>query len=342
MKTTDADVGQNAQVRYQIVSGNTNDAFKIDPQNGAISTNSILDYETLSDYALRVSATDSKYTAFASVVVDVINVNDNSPRFTQRSYSGSVQENSAVLTTVLSVTATDKDPFGGLVYSLNSSYAYVKRFNIDPSSGAISTAERLDREAKDSYSLQVIVKDRGVPQRSDVAMVTFQVTDVNDNPPVFNGSRYSFDVLENVTIGTFVFQVQASDSDLGNNAKISYTLSQGSFSIDATTGIIRTTAKLDRETTPSYTLTCTATDHGNPRLSKPKKIHVTLLDVNDNAPRFEKDEYRVNVSEAEAVGSVVSEVLAVDRDLGKAGQVVYSIASGNNDGMFTIGNNTGT
>lgn len=291
---------------------------------------------------LKVSATDGKHTAYANVLIDVININDNSPKFTQKSYSGKIQENSPLLTPVLSVTANDVDPFGGLVYVLNSSYQYSKRFNIDPSSGIISTAERLDREDKDTYTLQVIVKDRGVPQRSDVSMATIYVTDVNDNAPVFNGNTFSFNVLENATMGTSVFRVQASDSDLGDNAKISYSLANNSpFSIEADTGIIRTAAKLDRETTSSYTLTCTATDHGKPSLYKQKTIHVTVLDVNDNSPLFEKNEYRVNAREDEAIGSVVSEVLAVDNDLDKAGQVIYSIASGNDDGMFTIGNNTG-
>jgi len=342
VNSTDADVGQNAQVRYQIVSGNTGDAFKIDPQSGAIATKSSLDYETLKNYILKVSATDGKYTAFANVLIDVININDNSPQFTQKSYSGSVQENSAILSTVLTVSANDVDSFGGLLYSLNSSYPYNKRFNIDPSSGIITTAERLDREDKDAYTLQVIVNDRGVPQRSDVAMVTIGVTDVNDNAPAFTGSTFSFNVLENITMGTSVFQVQASDSDLGDNGKISYSLDRSSpFAIDATTGIIRTTANLDRETISSYTLTCTATDHGKPSLAKQKTIHVTVLDVNDNSPRFEKNEYLVDVREDEAIGSVVSEVLAIDNDLDKAGQIIYSITSGNDDGMFTIGNNTG-
>ncbi|KAK3739519.1 hypothetical protein QZH41_016191, partial [Actinostola sp. cb2023] len=344
VKTTDADVGPNAVVQYQIVSGNIQDAFTIDPSTGEISTKTTLDYETIANYILTVSAMDTKYTSQTRVVIDVININDNSPIFTKRAYSGSVQENSVVLTQILSVSANDKDPFGSLIYFLNTSYTDSDRFNIDPSSGAISTADSLDRESRDHYVIQVLVIDRGIPARMDDAMVTIDVTDVNDNPPTFTGSAFAVSVFENVTIGSSVFQVNAKDRDLGKNAQISYSLVQRSaaFSIEPQTGIIRTTVKLDRESTSSYTLQCIAADHGNPRLkSKQVTIRVTVLDVNDNSPVFEKDPYQSNVKEDEAIGSLVSEVLAVDPDLDKAGKVVYSITGGNGDGMFTIANITG-
>lgn len=343
VNSTDADAGSNAMVRYQIVSGNTKDAFTINPQTGVVSTNTSLDYETIATYTLKISATDTKFTAFTNVIIDVININDNSPKFTQKTYTDSVQENSALLTSVAQVSATDKDSFGGLVYSLNTSDVDSDKFNIDPSSGLISTAQSLDREVKDTYVIHVIVKDQGVPQLSDVATVTIKVTDVNDNPPQFDQSSFSVDVLENITAGTSVFQAQATDRDMGTNGKISYSLSQqgSAFTIETSSGIVRTNTKLDRETTPGYTLEYTATDHGNPSLSKSVSLRVTLLDVNDNSPQFEKSEYRVRVSEDEAIGSVVSEVVATDPDLNKAGQIVYSITSGNKDGVFIIGNKTG-
>ncbi|XP_031561240.1 protein dachsous-like [Actinia tenebrosa] len=341
VKATDADLGANAAVRYQIVSGNTQGLFSINPSSGLITTSGFLDYEKQRKYTLEISASDSARTTNASVIIDVVDVNDNDPLFGQRAYFASVQENN--LTEVIRVFATDKDPFGVLVYTLNSSYPSSNRFNIDPTSGSISTAEPLDRETKDKYVIQVVVADGGTPARTDAAIVTINVTDVNDNRPTFNDSSYSVTAPENITVNTIVAQIFASDRDLGNNAKFSYSmLPTRFFSIESDTGIIRNVLTLDRETTPSFTLTCTATDDGYPRLtSEPVTIHVILQDVNDNAPRFENQPYYSNVSENEAVGSIIADVLAVDRDLGDAGKVEYRITSGDQNGMFTIDNNTG-
>lgn len=341
VKATDADLGANAAVQYQIVSGNTQGLFSINASSGLISTANFLDYERQNKYTLEVSATDSAKTSKASVVIDVVDVNDNNPVFGQHVYFADIQENK--LTQILSVSATDKDSFGGLVFSLNSSYPKSDRFNIDPTSGAISTAEPLDRETKDKYVIQVVVADGGTPARTDVAIVMINVTDVNDNRPAFNASTYSVTVLENIAVNTIVTKIFASDRDLGKNAELSYNmLPSRFFSIESNTGIIRNVLTLDRETTPSFTLTCTATDNGYPRLtSEPVTIHVTLQDVNDNAPRFENQPYHSNVSENEAIGSLVAEVLAVDRDLGNAGKVVYRMTNGDQNGMFTIDNNTG-
>ena len=341
VKATDADVGANAAVRYQIVSGNTQGLFSMNATSGLLTIANILDYEKQQKYTLEINATDSEKTAKATVIIDIMDVNDNNPVFGQHVYYADVQENK--LTQVLTVSATDKDPFGGLVFTLNSTYAGSKQFNIDPTNGVISTTEPLDRETNQRYVLQVFVADGGTPPRTDAAFVMINVTDVNDNRPAFMNSSYSVTVLEGIAVSTVVAKITASDRDLGINAKLSYSMSPNRFfSIESDTGIIRNILTLDRETTPSFTLTCTATDNGNPTLtSEPITVHVTLEDVNDNTPRFENQPYYSNVSENEAVGSLVAEVLAVDRDLGDAGKVVYTITSGEQNAMFTIDNNTG-
>ena len=348
MKASDKDVGSNAVIRYSITSGNSQSYFVIDPETGIINTTKAIDFEQIPAFNLQVSATDSKYTATADVIIDVIDENDNNPVFKLANYVASVTENSAVLTSVITVTAFDKDPYGQLTYSIESVQPgnHSDAFSIDFTTGLITTADVLDREMIDRYVIRVKVTDGGDPGLTGFSTVSVNVTDTNDNPPVFNTSSFAAVISEASDISTFVTQISAVDADSGSNAKISYKITSGNdlsdFVLDPDTGIIRTNRKLDRENISNYALKCVAADHGQPSLSSmPIIVHVTVSDVNDNAPIFGQSVYVVNVTEDVTSGSVVEEVHAVDIDAGLNGVVVYSITAGNDDGAFNIGNGTG-
>lgn len=320
----------------------------IDSQTGIINTTKAMDFEKTPAFNLKVSATDSKYTSSVSVIIDVIDENDNNPFFKQTNYVASVAENSAILTSVIKVSALDVDPFGQLTYSIQSVQPgnHSDAFSVDFTTGLITTADVLDREMIDTYVITVKVIDGGEPARAGFATVTVNVTDTNDNPPEFNASSFTTVISEASDISSFVTQISAIDADSGSNAKISYKITSGNdrsdFVIAPDTGIIRTNRKLDRENISNYALTCVAIDHGQPPLSSMSIIvHVTVSDVNDNAPIFGQSVYVVNVTEDVTSGTVVEEVLAVDTDAGLNGAVIYSITAGNDDGTFEIGNGTG-
>ena len=348
VKGSDKDAGPNAVISYSITAGNSMSYFVIDSQTGTINATSSIDFEKTPSFNLTVSATDSKFTSFAQVVIDIINENDNKPSFKQANYIGSVAENSAALTSVITVTALDVDPFGQLTYSIESVQPgnHSDAFIVDLATGLITTAEVLDREMIERYVITVKVIDGGEPTLTDFATVAVNVTDLNDNPPVFNTSSFKSVISEAVAISSLVTQISALDADSGNNARISYRIISGNdksaFAIAADSGVIRTNAKLDRETVANYALTCEATDHGQPqRSSVPIIVYVTVSDENDNAPIFGQSVYVVNVTEDVASGTVVEQMHAVDIDAGRNGVIIYSITTGNDDGSFDIGNETG-
>lgn len=345
---TDKDAGINAMISYSIIGGNSKSYFLIDPQTGQINTTTSLDFEKTPSFNLTVMASDSKLSDSASVVIQVINENDNNPSFDQASYSASVAENSPVMTSVTTISASDLDPFGQLTYSIESVQPgnHSDAFSVDFTSGVITTADVLDRELIDRYVLQVKVTDGGEPALSGVATVTVTVTDQNDNPPLFNVSSFRVAIPEDADVSSFVIKIGADDADFGSNARISYSINSSNdmsaFVIEPNTGVITTNKKLDRENISNYQLTCEAVDHGHPQLrSMPVIVHVTLTDVNDNAPKFSQSVYAANVSEDVSSGTVVEEVLAVDSDAGLNGMVIYRITAGNDDDVFEIGNKTG-
>ncbi|XP_067023578.1 protocadherin Fat 4-like isoform X2 [Acropora muricata] len=348
VKAIDDDTEINAQITYSITGGNFKSYFSIDSQTGWINSTTSIDFEQEQRFNLTVSASDSKYTSYARVAIEVLNENDNNPKFKQSRFYVSVAENSPVLTSVTTILASDVDSFGQLSYSIESVQPANQSdtFSVDLTSGVITTADDLDRELIDRYVLQVKVVDSGEPQLSDFAMVIVDITDMNDNPPEFSVSTMQAILPEDAGVGSLVAKIFATDADFGINANISYSINSSTdmsaFVISTETGSIATNKKLDRENISSYVLICQARDHGQPQLgSMPIMIHVSLTDVNDNAPVFQQSAYAVNISEDASTGSVVEEVLAVDPDVGLNGKVVYGISGGNEDGAFIIGNRTG-
>ena len=140
---TDRDIGVNALISYKIISGNNKGHFQIDTRTGSISTTTSLDFESVPSYILNVEASDGKYKPTVQVEIKVVNLNDNSPKFSKNIYMFNVNENSKLLTSIGNVSASDLDDFGGLSYTIEQSHS---KFTIDSTTGVISTADDLDRE----------------------------------------------------------------------------------------------------------------------------------------------------------------------------------------------------
>lgn len=204
-------------------------------------------------------------------------------------------------------------------------------FQLDSSSGTLSTSRPLDRERKGRYSLEVVAQDHGSPSLSSTATVEVTVLDINDNSPIFSSSSYAIDMSEDAAIGSLVLEVTASDADTGKNGQILYLLSKearGAFTIDPDTGRILTAALLDREKIAFYSFQVCAVDMSpaGPHNTS-AQVTVTLLDVNDNAPFFIQDPLVINVSSRTISSNhVVATMRAEDKDFGANGSVFYRFA----------------
>ncbi|XP_007096142.1 cadherin-19 [Panthera tigris] len=206
-------------------------------------------------------------------------------------------------------------------------------FVIDERTGDIFAVQKLDREERSLYTLRAQVIDsttgRAVEPESEFVI---RVSDINDNEPKFLDEPYEAIVPEMSPEGTLVIQVTANDADdpsSGNNARLLYSLLQGQpyFSIEPTTGIIRTSSKMDRELQDEYWVIIQAKDMlGQPGgLSGTTSVLIKLSDVNDNKPIFKESFYRLTVSEAAPTGTSIGKIMAYDNDIGENAEMDYSI-----------------
>ncbi|XP_074651637.1 protein dachsous-like [Tubulanus polymorphus] len=342
----DADSGNNGKVTYRIESGNEDSHFKLDYETGLLSIIKLLDYEFKQLYRLRISATDHGSPARSSeqlIEVHVVDVNDHPPHFKQPLYSANVSENVIEGSYVAKIEAVDRDTGSNaeLFYFIPNGIADNK-FVVGKSTGIVTTAGNIDRETKDSYIITAYVKDGAYPARYDTTTVLVRVTDVNDNTPIFEKQTYYISIPENSAF-TDIHTVGAMDKDLGANADITYLIiagnSEGKFSLDSTTGRLSCSA-LDREVTPSYSLTIHAKDRGQPSRESTCRINVTVLDKNDNDPTFSRLKYTKVLMEDAPIGTSVTTITTSDNDIGINGAISYTLGN-NTNGMFTIDSQTG-
>ncbi|KAI9521366.1 hypothetical protein NQZ68_007681 [Dissostichus eleginoides] len=266
-KATDTDSGPNSYVEYSM-KGPFGNKFSIGTIDGDVRLVGELDREELSNYTLTVVATDKGEPALSStmdVTMMVLDVNDNTPSFSQNIYDIEIEENTLTGTDVIQVFASDADEGtnGQIRFSISGGNTN-SDFRIDSVTGVISVAKQLDREARSSYSLVVQAADRGSSPRVDRATVNIVLLDVNDCSPVFELSPYTVNVLENSeNLPQKILQVVARDDDQSANGQLSYMLSggndEGAFSLSSS-GQLRLTQTLDREAQGKYILLITATD----------------------------------------------------------------------------------
>uniref|UniRef100_A0A671YU77 Cadherin EGF LAG seven-pass G-type receptor 3 n=1 Tax=Sparus aurata TaxID=8175 RepID=A0A671YU77_SPAAU len=339
---TAVDRDVNSAVTYQITGGNTRNRFAISTAGGAglLSLALPLDYKQERRYVLTVTASDRTLHDTCQVHINITDANTHRPVFQSAHYSVSVNEDRPPGSTVVVISATDDDvgENARITYFLEDN---IPQFRIDTGTGAITLQAELDYEDQMTYTLAITAKDNGIPQKSDTTYVEVNVNDVNDNAPQFLSPRYQGTVSEDAPPFTSVLQISATDRDAHANGRVQYTFQNGEdgdgdFTIEPTSGIVRTVRRLDRESVPFYELTAYAVDRGVPPQRTPVHIQVTVLDVNDNAPVFPADDFEVLVKENSAVGSVVAQITATDPDEGANAQIMYQIVEGNIPEIFQM------
>ncbi|XP_064581388.1 LOW QUALITY PROTEIN: protocadherin alpha-8-like [Zonotrichia leucophrys gambelii] len=207
---------------------------------------------------------------------------------------------------------------------------------VSGASGALVVSSRLDREELCGKSAPCALRLEVLLERPlRVFHVQLEVTDINDNAPVFPAARKNLSIAELSVPGSRFPLEGASDADIGANAQLTYTLSPSEhFSLDLQKSNERNTVpelvltkSLDRETIPVHHLVLTATDGGRPSLTGTMELVISVLDANDNAPQFNQSVYKVQILESAEVGTLVTRVNATDPDLGSNSKVTYIATS---------------
>ncbi|TRY88306.1 hypothetical protein DNTS_016697 [Danionella cerebrum] len=208
------------------------------------------------------------------------------------------------------------------------------KFKISPRTGVIVTSEALDFEKQSHYEFEVTANDGEAATH-----VVVDVSDENDNTPKFTSPSYQAAFPENVPVGTSILTVSATDVDDGNNGFVTYAIANTSpvpFSIDPLTGVIATSQEFDYELMKRwYHLRIWASDSGSPfNRASECTVTITMTNINDNVPEFERVECNASIPQDFSVGESVAEMSALDLD--ELQQIVYMIESGNDDGLFAI------
>ncbi|XP_053156770.1 protocadherin Fat 2 isoform X2 [Hemicordylus capensis] len=343
VSATDQDLGNNGHIFYSFVEDYK--YFWIDPYLGDISLKKPLDYQTLNKYTLKVIARDAgEPPLYAEEEVLIMVRNKSNPLFQSLLYIVKVPENIPLFTPVLHIQA--RSPEGlRLMYNIVEEEA-LKLFSIDFKTGVLMVTSQLDYESEMKHAFTVRATDTALGAFSE-AMVEVEVEDINDNPPVFSQVVYTASVSEGMPAQTPIVQLFATDRDSGRNKVISYQIVKDSldiakhFKADASTGEITTTQALDYEANHEFHIKVKATDHGMPSLSSEALVIVSVLDINDNPPKFSQLHYEAKVSETATCDHTVLKVQAFDPDSRDTPKLEYLILSGNDRRHFTIDNTSG-
>ncbi|XP_020495271.2 protocadherin Fat 4 [Labrus bergylta] len=324
VKAEDPDAGPNGRVKYSIEFGNNNGYFSIEENTGEIMLAKTIPLvqNIIMEFPLYITARDEGIISrSASAQVNILAPGDSKPQFLQKVYSGTIEENQDPGVLIVKVNFLSISHEIPVTLQVDTE---ADKFDIS-SSGELTTKVKLDYDdASHNYSVGISISD-GFSR--DSAVVEVQVTDVNDNSPVFTSNSVTSSVPEDTEVGHNVTVVSATDKDSGFNKEIRYSLKggEGRFSVDPLSGMVSVAAELDRETKAEYNLLVVAEDQGRPTRSATASLLLRVSDINDNAPLFSSVEYQVEVLETESVGTSLLTVTAEDPDEGANGRVSYNI-----------------
>ncbi|XP_023405771.2 protocadherin gamma-B2-like [Loxodonta africana] len=335
----DSDAGPNSLQRYHL---NDNEYFDLSEKQTPdgrkypeLILKHSLDREEQNFHQLLLTAVDGgnpPQSGTTLIRIQVIDANDNPPVFSQDSYRVSLREDVSPGTSVLRVTATDRDEGvnAEITYSFyNVDEQVVHFFTLDERTGEIVTKDYLDFEVANTYTLSIEAKDPG-----DLAAhcsIQIDILDENDCAPEVMVTSLFTPLPEDSPRGTVIALIKTRDRDSGENGEVyCRVFGNGEFILKSSSRNyykLVTDGALDREQIPEYNITITATDRGKPPLSSSTSITLHIADINDNAPVFQQSAYVAHMAENNPPGASIAQVSASDPDLGPSGQVFYSIVA---------------
>ncbi|XP_072295791.1 protocadherin gamma-A11-like isoform X32 [Eucyclogobius newberryi] len=359
VSASDAEKGSNGEVSYVIGNSmrGSSKLFQI-THEGNIVLNGPIDYEKAKIYEIRVEATDrGGLSDSTKVIIEINDINDNSPVIRLISKSDSIGENypTETVVAIMDVNDPDSEENGKVHCVINKNIPFIISSSANNLYNIITDGE-LDRERHSQYNITVTCSDEGVPSLSSSVTLTLHISDVNDNAPVFDRSSYEAYIVENNSPGLSIFTVKATDADWKQNARVSYILEDSSVngvpvssyvSVSADSGVIHAVRSFDYEQIKDFQLCVKAQDGGSPPLSSNVTVKILVQDQNDNAPQVL---YPVQtggslvaemVPRSADVGYLVTKVVAVDVDSGQNAWLSYKLQKAADRALFEVGSQNG-
>ncbi|XP_003404851.3 protocadherin alpha-6-like [Loxodonta africana] len=366
LNASDRDEGVNKEISYSfnsLVSSMVFAQFSIDSNTGVIVIQGNLDFEQRNLYEIRIDATDKGHPPMAghcTVLVKVLDKNDNAPQIALTSVSLPVPEDAELGTVIALIRVSDLDSGdNGQVTCSLAPHVPFKLLSTFKNYYTLVLKTALDRENVSTYDLVVTARDGGLPSLSATTSVSVEVADVNDNAPAFAQPEYTVFVKENNPPGYHIFTVSARDADSQENALVSYSLVErrvgertlsSYVSVHAESGKVYALQPLDHEELELLQFQVSARDSGFPPLGSNVTLQVFVLDENDNTPKLLPSgsggvggAVSELVSRSLGAGQVVAKVRAVDADSGYNAWLSYELqpASGGERSPFRVGLYTG-
>ncbi|KAM3866608.1 protocadherin gamma-A2-like [Diretmus argenteus] len=356
VSASDADHGSHGHIQYLIsnVAEGAMELISVGKENGVVTVIGNFDYEKLKHYEIDVQAIDQGgHSDVCKVIIEVLDTNDNPPVINIMSKSTSISEDVRVGTvlSMMNVQDPDSNDNGKVHCVLDENIPFVIKSTSNNFFTVVTDSE-LDRERDSEYNISVTCSDEGVPSLSSSVTLTLQISDVNDNAPVFERSSYEAYIVENNTPGLSVFTVKARDADWNQNARVSYILDDSSVngvpvssyvSVSADSGVIHAVRSFDYEQIKDFQFHVKAQDGGSPPLSSNVTVKIMIQDQNDNAPQVL---YPVQtggslvaemVPRSADVGYLVTKVVAVDVDSGQNAWLSYKLQKATDRALFEVG-----
>ncbi|XP_033989854.1 protocadherin gamma-A10-like [Trematomus bernacchii] len=356
VNASDADFGSNSIVTYSFSDLNSElgNLFMIDEKTGLVFIRGAIDYEKDIKYELRIDAKDQGgLTDSSKVIIEVSDVNDNSPTISVMSFTSPVSEDSPPGTTIgiINVKDLDSGENGQVTCKIEQNTPFKITSNLR-NYYTLVTDTVLDRESVSEYNITVVATDAGRPPLLTRTNFNLKISDVNDNAPAFSQSVYNAFIAENNSPGISVLTVRAKDPDENQNSRISYILEDTKIggspvsayvSINAESGMIQAVRSFDYEQIKHLVVVIKAQDGGSPPLSSNVTVKILIQDQNDNPPQVL---YPVQtggslvaemVPRSADVGYLVTKVVAVDVDSGQNAWLSYKLQKATDRALFEVG-----
>ncbi|XP_043445618.1 protocadherin beta-10-like [Prionailurus bengalensis] len=350
----DIDSGVNADISYSFfdASEDIRETFQINPFSGEIVLIVLLDYELVKSYKINIQAMDGGgLTATCTVLVEVLDINDNPPELIMSSLSNHVAENSPeTVLAVFRIKDRDSGENGKMHCYIQDNLPFLLKPSVE-NFYILMTEGGLDRESQAEYNITITVTDLGTPRLKTQHNITVTVSDVNDNAPAFSQTTYTLRVRENNSPALHIGSVSATDRDSGANAQVTYSLLPPAdpqlplaslVSINTDNGQLFALRSLDYEALQAFEFGVRAADRGSPALSSQARVRVLVLDDNDNAPFVLYPPQNGSapctelVPRAAEAGYLVTKVVAVDGDSGQNAWLSYQLLKATEPGLFGV------